>query len=414
MARIREGIQIVQHRCPNAYSNAAGSRPRQWRGRRASDATASARNQIKPVRSSVLLPDPRIVRMTDIRICYDRNVDRSFGIRRLIAALLDPRRCERMAILVLAGYVRAMDDVRDIGKEWPGHSLRHGRKSSFGRERSASRLSQTSSARRRGSAAAWFACSHATDWAYYLLAIALFAALALDRLAARRAYLDDGEAAVALLAADAGAILQFPRTEVQRQHRADADVGRAATWTFLRSFEPGMRIGPRSAGLAAAAAMLGKYWSVFLLPGWAWPRSCDQRRWPIFAQPAPWITIAVGAWSQSPPHVAWLIANDFPPFDLCDRGTSCDRRSPRLVERRRAIFREVRPTSRCRLLLAFAALAADRRCHLVDTLWPREPDSAGSCCGIVVLPLLLPVLAAARRCFRSPPLWTMPHGRCCQ
>src|SRR6185503_15476956 len=67
------------------------------------------------------------------------------------------------------------------------------------------------------------------------------------------------------------------------------------------------------AGLAAAAAMLGKYWAVVLLLGLGLAAIIDRRRAAYFRSSAPWITIVAGLVGLAP-HAAWLYANDFTPF----------------------------------------------------------------------------------------------------
>ena len=66
------------------------------------------------------------------------------------------------------------------------------------------------------------------------------------------------------------------------------------------------------AGLAAAAAMLTKYWSVFLLAALAFAALADRRRGEYFRSAAPWVTAAVFVAAVAP-HAYWLIVEDFPP-----------------------------------------------------------------------------------------------------
>jgi hypothetical protein len=67
------------------------------------------------------------------------------------------------------------------------------------------------------------------------------------------------------------------------------------------------------AGVAAAASLYGKYWSVFLLAGLGLAALVDSGRLRYFRSPAPYVTIAVGTVALAP-HLAWLVANDFEPF----------------------------------------------------------------------------------------------------
>ncbi|MEA2947211.1 MAG: hypothetical protein QOI40_2541, partial [Alphaproteobacteria bacterium] len=86
-----------------------------------------------------------------------------------------------------------------------------------------------------------------------------------------------------------------------------------ATWCFLRSYETRSMVWSALAGLAAAAAMMGKYWSIFLLAGLVVAALADRRRVDYFRSAAPWMTVLVGGIAFAP-HIAWLVANDFSPF----------------------------------------------------------------------------------------------------
>jgi hypothetical protein len=87
----------------------------------------------------------------------------------------------------------------------------------------------------------------------------------------------------------------------------------ATTFWFLRSYRTRSALYAALAGVGAAACMLGKYWSVFLLAGLAVAALVDARRADYFRSAAPWITIAVGLLVLSP-HLVWLARHDFAPF----------------------------------------------------------------------------------------------------
>ena len=87
----------------------------------------------------------------------------------------------------------------------------------------------------------------------------------------------------------------------------------ATTLFFLRSFESRRMLDAALAGVMAALAMYGKYWSVMLLAG---ARHRGAHRFParrLFPSAAPWVTIAAGAVVLAP-HVAWLVSNNFVTF----------------------------------------------------------------------------------------------------
>src|SRR5204862_3371692 len=85
------------------------------------------------------------------------------------------------------------------------------------------------------------------------------------------------------------------------------------TLWFVRSFELRSPLYAALAGLAAAGAMLGKYWSIFLLAGLGLAALSDPRRGAYFRSSAPWVTVAVGALVLAP-HVTWLVSHGFAPF----------------------------------------------------------------------------------------------------
>jgi len=86
-----------------------------------------------------------------------------------------------------------------------------------------------------------------------------------------------------------------------------------ATFWFLRSYKSRSPVYAALAGAAAAACMLGKYWSVFLLAGLAVAALIDKRRMVYFRSAAPWITVAAG-FAVIAPHLVWLYQQHFAPF----------------------------------------------------------------------------------------------------
>jgi 4-amino-4-deoxy-L-arabinose transferase-like glycosyltransferase len=86
-----------------------------------------------------------------------------------------------------------------------------------------------------------------------------------------------------------------------------------ATFFFLRSYVTRRPRLAAFAGIFAAAAMLGKYWSIFLIAGFVVAALADKRRSEYFRSPAPWLTAMVGA-ALIAPHVIWLFEHDFITF----------------------------------------------------------------------------------------------------
>ena len=158
----------------------------------------------------------------------------------------------------------------------------------------------------------WFTVFPIRDWSYYLFAI-LYAASGLWlawRLYRRLLTPDKRIVALACLTF----VPYFNFHGLRFDHNAVLGPLWAATaLCFIRSYDTRAPLWAALAGAAAAAAMLGKYWSIFLLAGLALAAITDVRRTTYFRSPAPWITIAVGALLLAP-HFVWLVQHDFLPL----------------------------------------------------------------------------------------------------
>ena len=159
---------------------------------------------------------------------------------------------------------------------------------------------------------AWFAVFPTADWAYYLLAMANVGLTLwiVWRLMAR--FVDGEKRVVGLALLTLVPFFNFHALKFN-VNTVLMPLWAATTLWFLRSFETRRPLDAALAGLAAAASMYGKYWSVFLLIGLGLAALADPRRAAYFRSAAPWVTVAVGALALAP-HVAWLVANDFAPF----------------------------------------------------------------------------------------------------
>src|SRR5262249_21670570 len=125
------------------------------------------------------------------------------------------------------------------------------------------------------------------------------------------------------------------------------------------------------AGVWAAAAMYGKYWSVFLLLGLGTAALADHRRAAYFRSPAPWVTIAVGALALAP-HVAWLVANDFAPFSYALDVHGAESLASTL---RGALGYLAAAVAYLAVPLSILVVAArPSRAGLADMAWPTTPE----------------------------------------
>jgi hypothetical protein len=86
-----------------------------------------------------------------------------------------------------------------------------------------------------------------------------------------------------------------------------------ATYCFLRSFETRHAGWAVAAGLTAALAMLGKYYSIFLIVSFAVAAVAHPQRRPYFNSFVPWLSAATGL-AALLPHIHWLATTGAKPF----------------------------------------------------------------------------------------------------
>jgi 4-amino-4-deoxy-L-arabinose transferase-like glycosyltransferase len=158
----------------------------------------------------------------------------------------------------------------------------------------------------------WFSVFPFADWAFTLLAVVTVAA---------GVYLACELAGIWLVGAKRAAVpfllmvipfynflgLKFD------QNSALIPLWALAMWSFLRSLQSGHAGWAALAGLAVAAAMLTKYWSVFLVAALALAALADHRRGAYFRTAAPWVTAFVFVLIVLP-HAVWLVQENFPPL----------------------------------------------------------------------------------------------------
>src|SRR5215475_13872582 len=231
-------------------------------------------------------------------------------VERLFAALTDPGLRERTAIAVLLGYVALWTLYGLLAKAGQDIHADMSEQVALAREWALGYPKHPPLA--MAVVRAWFAVVPAADWAYYLLAMAN-AGLALWiiwRLAGR--FLDGDKRVVGLALLTLVPFFNFHALKFN-VNTVLLPLWAATTLWFLRSFENRRVLDAALAGLCAAAAMYGKYWSIVLLIGLGIAALIDRRRATYFSSPVPWVTIAVGALALVP-HVAWLIGSGFAPF----------------------------------------------------------------------------------------------------
>lgn len=229
---------------------------------------------------------------------------------RLRDALADPARANRTLLLSLAAYVLLWTAYATIAKGTQGFHFDMVEVIAWSRDLSAGYLKHPPLA--AAVAWAWFAVFPVAEWSYYLLAMTM-PALALWivwHLAADYLDADKRVAGLALLM-----LVPFFHFHALKfnVNTVLIPLWAATTFWFLRSVKTRSSRYATLAGIAAAACMLGKYWSVFLLAGLVVAALIDRRRAQYLRSPAPWITVIAG-FVVLLPHLSWLRDNNFAPF----------------------------------------------------------------------------------------------------
>jgi 4-amino-4-deoxy-L-arabinose transferase-like glycosyltransferase len=326
--------------------------------------------------------------------------DRSHSaLLRLLAALTDPARRERAALIMLGAYAGVWTIYGVIAKGSQDIHFDMGEMVAWSRE-------VTFGTPKHPPFGAWlvriwFSIFPLTDWSYYLFAI-LMATLALWiawTMSAR--YLDGDKRVVGLALLTLVPFFNFHALKFNA-NTVMVPLWAATTWLFLRSFQTHSALFAALAGVAAAAAMLGKYWSIFLLLGLAIAALAHPRRWDYLRSSAPYVTTLFGALALAP-HILWLSANHFAAFGYAlesHPGTWWSAIGSCFAYVGGALAYLVVPTL-IALVVARPSGAAVR-----DTLWPHDPDRRMVLLAFV-LPLVLPSIAALATREEIVSLWAM-------
>lgn len=250
--------------------------------------------------------------------------------------------------------------------------------------------------------AGWFEVFPVANWSYYLLAM-LMPAIALWviwLISAEYLPLDKrvaGLAIMTLIPFFSFHALKFNVNTVLMPLWA------LTTFFFLRSYVTRRPRAAAFAGIFAAAAMLGKYWSVFLVAGLVIAALADKRRNAYFRSAAPWVTIMIGAVCLAP-HVIWLAEHDFVTFKYA---SAAHEAKPFMATAIAALgylagsFGYVALPAIIVLVVARANATTIR-----EMAWPRDDDRK-----LIALafwaPLLLPMLGALIAGIEITSLWSM-------
>jgi len=247
----------------------------------------------------------------------------------------------------------------------------------------------------------WFHVFPQADWAYYALAM-LLAAVALY--AAWRVsghYLEGDKRAAALALLTLVPFFNFHALKYNA-NAVMVPLCALATWALIHAFRTRRPLPAALAGLAAGAAMLGKYWSIMLLVGLGVAVLTHPDRRKYFRSASPWITIVVGALVLAP-HVVVLLAPGSTTFAYA----MASHLGTFWTGLRSGIDYVFGALGYCALPAVVAWLATrPSRAAVRDTLWPRDADRRFALIAFAV-PILLPMAAAAAAKAVIVSLWSI-------
>lgn len=248
----------------------------------------------------------------------------------------------------------------------------------------------------------WFGVLPSADWAFYFLAVVV-AAIALWtawRLAGD--YLGGEKRVLALALLTLVPFFNFHALKYN-VNTVLMPLWAATALGFLRAYRSRSLGYAALTGIGAAAAMLCKYWSVFLIAGLALAALIDARRGGYFRSLAPWITVAVGFVVMSP-HLVWLVQHDFAPihYALAVHG---HKSFPTALSE--AIGYLSGAAGYVVLPVALVLIAARPSGTVVaDMIWPKDADRRLAAVAFWA-PLLLPAAAAMLAGTAINSLWSM-------
>ena len=161
-------------------------------------------------------------------------------------------------------------------------------------------------------AAFWFMIFPRTDWAYYLVSVASFTVALWFIWLIAAAVVDGDKRAVALVLLTLTPIFNLQPLKFN-SNALLIPAWAFATWAFLRSYSKRTFLSGVLVGTAAAIALLTKYWSVFLILGFAVGALTDRRRRLYFSSPAPWAAMVTAAVLVAP-NIVTLFKFNFQAF----------------------------------------------------------------------------------------------------
>ncbi len=249
---------------------------------------------------------------------------------------------------------------------------------------------------------AWFKLFPLADWSYILLAVitvsgGIYLAVELSAQFLSRERL----AAVPFLLA-AIPFYNFLGLKFD-QNSTLIPLWALAMWAMLRALDTRHLGWAALAGIVAAAAMLTKYWSVFLIAALSLAALVHPKRRAYFRSGAPSVTAGLFALALAP-HVAWLVKEDFPPLTW----VATRRISAGFADTLHSLVEYLAGTAGYAsiALILVVVFVRPTGAAIRDSWFPR--DERRTAAALFWTPLLLPVVPALIKNISLLSLWSTP------
>ena len=327
-----------------------------------------------------------------------RAIDRAAG--RYRDALIDPAGAERTVLVSLALYVLLWTIYGTIAKGSQGLHYDMTEVIAWSRDLSLGYLKHPPLA--AWIVRAWFSVFPVAEWSYYLLAMLMPATAMWFAWRLSADYLDIEKRVVGLALLMLIPFFNFHALKFN-VNTVLMPFWAATTFWFLRSYQTRSYVYAALAGVGAAACMMGKYWSVFLLAGLVVAALIDARRTVYFRSVTPWITIAV-CLAALAPHLDWLVQNDFMPFAYA---MTIHGERPLMATVKGVASYLAGSIGYVSIPLIIVLVAARRsRGTIADMMWPTDTDRRLAAATFWA-PLLVPVIGALASATEITSLWSM-------
>ena len=247
----------------------------------------------------------------------------------------------------------------------------------------------------------WFRIFPLADWSLMLFAALNMAAAIIFAFALCGEWLDGPKRAIVPFLLAAIPFYNFLAFKYDA-NAATLPLWPLAMWAFVRSLRANHLGWAALAGLAAAAAMLSKYWSAFLLAALFFAAIADRRRMVYFRSAAPWVTAGVFLLAVAP-HVYWLIRENFPPMRWVSTRRVAESLGDLIGSLGEYLGGSVGYAAGAILLVAIVVRPSIRA--IADGFFPR--DERRTAAVLFWPPVILPMLAAVVTWVRLLSLWSM-------